>query len=63
LRQTVERAIEKGQSGRSLIDAVLPLHRARFGAWTWFDQFAEKNIELEEQEIRGTKRYAPAAGP
>jgi glyoxylase-like metal-dependent hydrolase (beta-lactamase superfamily II) len=63
LRQTVERALEKGQSGRGLIEAVLPLHRARFGAWTWFDQFAEKNIELEEQEIRGSKRYAPTPAP
>jgi cyclase len=63
LRQTVGRAIENNLYGRALIDAVLPLHRARFGAWTWFDQFAEKNIEFEEQEIRGTKQYAPTAKP
>jgi len=63
LRQTVAQALESGKSGRALIDAVLPLHRARFGAWTWFDQFAQKNIEWAEQEIRGTKRYAPTPGP
>jgi glyoxylase-like metal-dependent hydrolase (beta-lactamase superfamily II) len=63
LRQTVGRAVENGLYGRALIDAVLPLHRARFGAWAWFDQFAEKNIDFAEQEIRGTKRFAPPATP
>jgi cyclase len=63
LRQTVERAMERGQSGKELLDAVLPLHRARFGAWTWFDQFAAKNIEWAEQEMRGAKRYAPTPAP
>jgi len=63
LRQTVEQALESGKSGQSLIDAVLPLHRARFGAWNWFDQFAEKNIQFAEQEFRGIKRYAPTPVP
>ena len=63
LRQTVERALESGKAGQSLIDAVLPLHRARFGAWNWFDQFAEKNIQFVEQEFRGIKRYAPPPAP
>jgi glyoxylase-like metal-dependent hydrolase (beta-lactamase superfamily II) len=63
LRQAVERGLERGQSGQALVDAVLPLHRARFGAWTWFDQFAAKNIEFAEQEMRGSKRFAPTPVP
>ncbi|HEY6930229.1 MAG TPA: MBL fold metallo-hydrolase, partial [Thermoanaerobaculia bacterium] len=63
LRQTVERGIESGQSGQSLVDAVLPLHHARYGAWKWFDAFAEKNIRFAEQELRGTKKYAPTPAP
>jgi cyclase len=68
LRRTVTRGIEEGKSGKSLVDALLPLYSARYGAWTWFDQFAAKNIETTEREIRGTKRYAPTpaaegAGP
>jgi cyclase len=63
LRQTVQHGLASGQSGRALVDAVLPLHRTRFGAWRWFDQFAEKNIEFAEQELRDTKRYAPTPVP
>jgi cyclase len=59
LRSTVERALAEGKSGKALTDAVLPLLRKRWASWTWFDQFAEKNIESTEQEINGTKKYAP----
>jgi hypothetical protein len=62
LRQGVARAIEEGKSGQALLEFLLPLHRARFGAWTWFEQFAGKNIELTEEEMRGTKRYPPTPG-
>jgi cyclase len=59
LRSTVERAIAHGKSGADLTAEVLPLVKKRYASWTWFDQFAEKNIESVEQEFRGTKKYAP----
>jgi len=60
LRSTVEKSIASGKSGAELTAEVLPLLKKRFASWTWFDQFAEKNIESVEQEFRGTKKYAPA---
>jgi cyclase len=59
LRTSVEKAIAEGKSGPELTAQVLALLRKRYAAWTWFDQFAEKNIEQTEQELRGTKKYAP----
>lgn len=63
LRSTVERALAENKSGRALTDAVLPLLRKRWASWTWFDQFAEKNIEQTEQELTGTKKFAPTPAP
>src|SRR5262249_44004865 len=57
LRSTVEKSIASGKSGAELTAEVLPLLKKRFASWTWFDQFAEKNIESVEQEFRGTKKY------
>src|SRR5713101_6968032 len=57
LRQTVARGLEEGKSGQTLVDSILPLHRARFGSWAWFDQFGARNITSTEQEMKGTKRY------
>jgi glyoxylase-like metal-dependent hydrolase (beta-lactamase superfamily II) len=59
LRSSVEKAIAEGKSGADLTAQVLALLKKRFASWTWFDQFAEKNIEQTEQELRGTKKYAP----
>lgn len=58
LRQTVKRAIEAGSTGKPLADAAVQTLRARYGAWTWFSQFAPANAEQAEQEMRGTKKYA-----
>ena len=63
LRTSVDRGLAQGKSGHALVEEYLPLHRKRFGSWTWFDQFAEKNIELTEQEFKGTKKFAPAPVP
>ncbi len=63
LRSTVERAIAEGKSGRALTEAVLPLLRKRWASWTWFDQFADKNIEQTEQELRGAKKFPPTPPP
>jgi cyclase len=63
LRTTVERAMADGKSGPALVEFVLPLLRRRFVSWTWFDQFAGKNIEQTEQELNGTKKFAPTPVP
>ena len=59
LRSTVERGLAEGKTGPALVEAVLPLLRKRFASWTWFEQFAAKNIESTEQEMKGTKKFAP----
>lgn len=59
LRQTVARGIEAGQTGQPLADATVETLKARYGAWTWFSQFASSNASQTEQEMRGTKKYAP----
>ncbi|MDQ2870817.1 MAG: MBL fold metallo-hydrolase [Acidobacteriota bacterium] len=58
LRQATSRAMEAGLSGPSLAAAGLDALRPRYGAWTWFDQFAASNLEQTEQEMRGSKKYA-----
>ena len=58
LRTTVDKAIAQGKSGPELTAQVLELLKKKYASWTWFDQFAEKNIEQTEQEMRGTKKYA-----
>lgn len=59
LRAGVLRAIHEGRQGAELAEWLLAEHRRRFASWKWFDQFARRNIELTEQEVNGTKRYAP----
>ena len=65
MRQATARAMEAGLSGRPLVTSGMDALRPRYGAWTWFDQFAGSNLEQTEQEMRGTKKYAkqePAGG-
>jgi cyclase len=59
LRLGVLRAMREGRHGPELVEWLLNEHRRRFSTWKWFDQFARRNIELTEQEVLGTKRYAP----
>ncbi len=56
LRLAVARGLAKGQSGKDLAAALLEMQRSRFGTWNWFGEFAERNIELTEEEIKGTKK-------
>jgi cyclase len=59
LRQAVARNIEGGRSGAALAENVVDTLKPRYGAWTWFGQFASANATQTEQELRGTKKYAP----
>jgi len=63
LRMSVARILAEGKSGKDLVDALLPLQRARYGTWKWFDGFAERNIELTEAEIKGTKKLPKPPAP
>ena len=58
LRQVVARDVERGLAGAALADDAVQALKARYGAWTWFDQFASANALQAEQEIRGTKKTA-----
>lgn len=59
LREAVGSGIARGLSGPPLVDAALASLRPRYAAWTWFDDFAASNASQTEQEMRGTKRFAP----
>lgn len=63
LRFGVARGLANGKSGNELAELLLPLQQTRFGTWKWFDEFAKRNIELTEREIKGTKKLPKPAGP
>ncbi|MDQ6893532.1 MAG: MBL fold metallo-hydrolase [Acidobacteriota bacterium] len=58
LRQVVARGMDRGLAGAALADDAVQILKPRYGAWTWFDQFAAANALQTEQEMRGTKRTA-----
>lgn len=58
LRETVSRGIETGLTGKPLAEQALSVLRPRYGAWSWFDQFAAADAEQTEQELRGVKESA-----
>jgi glyoxylase-like metal-dependent hydrolase (beta-lactamase superfamily II) len=59
VRSTVQREMDAGRTGTALADAVVQTLKPKYGAWTWFSQFASSNAAQTEQELRGTKKYAP----
>lgn len=63
LRLSVASRMQEGKSGRALVETLLPRHRERYGSWKWYGEFAEQNIALAEEELRGTKRYPPKPSP
>ena len=63
LRLSVARALSEGKSGAALVDLLLPLQKSRYGTWRWFDDFAARNIELTEAELKGEKKLPKPAAP
>jgi glyoxylase-like metal-dependent hydrolase (beta-lactamase superfamily II) len=63
VRLAVARALSEGVAGPSLVEKVLPQLRARYGSWKWFDDFCARDIELTEQEARGTKKLPKPVSP
>ena len=58
LRQVVARDIERKLEGSALAEDTVQFLKSRYGAWTWFDQFASANALQTEQEMRGAKKTA-----
>ena len=61
LRKTVASARQSGESGDTLVDAVLPKLKASYGGWGWFQHFAPRNIEQTAVELAGSK-HVPVPG-
>lgn len=60
LREWVAAARKEGKAGPSLVDAVLPQLKQKYGSWQFFDYFAKRNIADMEAELNGTKRVPPS---
>jgi cyclase len=56
LRDWVAAAKKDGKAGASLMDAVLPEVKQKYGSWQFFDYFAKRNIADVEAELNGSKR-------
>jgi hypothetical protein len=61
LRDTITRAQAGGASSDAVMQAVLPQLSARYGNWAFFE-FAKPDIQLTDEELRGSKRLPPQAG-
>jgi cyclase len=60
LRDWVSSARKDGKTGASLVEAVLPQLKQKYGAWHLFDYFAKRNIADVEAELAGTKKIPTA---
>ena len=58
LRNAIARAQATGATSDAVLKAVLPQMRAKYSDWAYFD-FAEPDIQLTDEELRGTKRLPP----
>jgi len=56
LREWVSVAKKDGGAGASLVDAVLPQMKKKYGSWHLFDYFSKRNIADVEAELNNTKR-------
>jgi glyoxylase-like metal-dependent hydrolase (beta-lactamase superfamily II) len=62
LREWVSAAKKEGKSGPTLVEAVLPQVKHKYGSWHLFDYFAKRDIADVESELNNTKRIpAPNA--
>jgi len=60
LRDWVSSARKDGKSGASLVEAVLPQLKQKYGSWHLFEYFAKRNIADVEAELAGTKKIPTA---
>ena len=56
LREWVSAAKKEGKSGATLVEAVLPQMKQKYGSWQLVDYFSKRNIADVEAELNGTKR-------
>jgi cyclase len=55
LRQAIAQSQSHGDSSAAVLNTVLPQLKARYGTWAFFD-FATPDIQLTDEELRGTKK-------
>ena len=60
LREWVSAGKKDGDTAASLVDAVLPQLKKKYGSWQLFDYFSKRNIADVEAELNNTK-HIPAA--
>jgi glyoxylase-like metal-dependent hydrolase (beta-lactamase superfamily II) len=63
LRTRVQDGQGRGQSDDSLVSAILPSLKNKYGAWGFFDDFAKENIRQTAQEVAGRKRVPQSLKP
>jgi cyclase len=56
LRAMVAGPVKEGKTGDALVAAVMLELKAKYGDWGIFQHFAQPNILLTAEELRGTKR-------
>jgi cyclase len=55
LRQAIAQSQSHGDSSAAVLNTVLPQLKATYGTWAFFD-FATPDIQLTDEELRGTKK-------
>jgi len=63
LRAEVRREQQQGKSGESLVQALLPSRRSRYGKWRFFALYACANMLETEQELSEKKTVPIAVDP
>jgi len=63
LRATVAKAQGEAKSDDSLVNAILPSLKAKYGTWGFWDDYAKTNILQTGQELAGHKRVPQPARP
>jgi hypothetical protein len=55
VRQLVQTARDRGESGDALLKTALPTLKRRFGDWEFQDELAKQNLLQTEAELDGVK--------
>jgi cyclase len=59
LRHAVEKSATDGREGDTLVAAVLPELKDKYGSWMFFEDFSRSNILDAAAELQGVKRVPP----
>ena len=59
LRGAVQKSVDAGKQGDSLVSAVTPEQTEKYGSWSFFHDFSRSNILDMGAELKGSKRVPP----